>query len=137
MGTIFHFKHLVKFEIKMNNKPNYKLPFTLNTDDQIVFQSPWHSQLFAITVQLSESGNFTWKEFVDVFGKSLNRARIKKENLDGNDDYFNCWLEALEKIIVSKEIGNSNILSVLKKDWINAYLSTPHGDPVKIKQRSI
>ena len=121
----------------MKNKPNYNLPFASNTDDKIVFQSPWHSQLFAITVQLSESGNFIWKEFVDVLGKSLNRARIKKENLDGNDDYFNCWLEALEEIIVSKEIGNPKILSVLKKDWINAYLSTPHGDPVKIKQRSI
>ena len=121
----------------MNNKPNYNLPFTSKADDQIIFQSPWHSQLFVITVQLSESGNFTWKEFVDVFGKSLNRARIKNENLDGNDDYFNCWLEALEEIIILKEMGNSKILSVLKNDWVNAYLSTPHGDPVKIKQRSI
>ena len=121
----------------MNNKPNYKLPFTSKTDNQIVFQSPWHSQLFAITVQLSESGNFSWKEFVDFFGKSLNRARINKENLDGNDDYFNSWLVALEEIIVTKEIANSKILSVLKNDWINAYLSTPHGDPVKIKQRTI
>jgi len=137
MGTIFHFKYLVKFEIKMNNKPNYKLPFTSKTDNQIVFQSPWHSQLFAITVQLSESGNFSWKEFVDFFGKSLNRARINKKNLDGNDDYFNSWLVALEEIIVTKEIANSKILSVLKNDWINAYLSTPHGDPVKIKQRTI
>ena len=137
MGTIFHFKYLVKFEIKMNNKTNYKLPFTSKTDNQIVFQSPWHSQLFAITVQLSESGNFSWKEFVDYFGKSLNRARINKENLDGNDDYFNSWLVALEEIIVTKEIANSKILSVLKNDWINAYLSTPHGDPVKIKQRTI
>ena len=137
MGTIFHFKYLVKFEIKMNNKPNYKLPFTSKTDNQIVFQSPWHSQLFAITVQLSESGNFSWKEFVDYFGKSINRARINKENLDGNDDYFNSWLVALEEIIVTKEIANSKILSVLKNDWINAYLSTPHGDPVKIKQRTI
>ena len=137
MGTIFHFKYLVKLEIKMNNKPNYKLPFTSKTDNQIVFQSPWHSQLFAITVQLSESGNFSWKEFVDFFGKSLNRARINKKNLDGNDDYFNSWLVALEEIIVTKEIANSKILSVLKNDWINAYLSTPHGDPVKIKQRTI
>jgi hypothetical protein len=32
-------------------------------------------------VQLSESGNFSWKEFVDFFGKSLNRARIKKKKL--------------------------------------------------------
>ena len=137
MGTIFHLKYLGKFETKMNNKPNYKLPFTSKTNNQIVFQSPWHSQLFAITVQLSESGNFSWKEFVDYFGKSLNRARINKENLDGNDDYFNSWLVALEEIIVTKEIANSKILSVLKNDWINAYLSTPHGDPVKIKQRTI
>src|SRR5210317_484117 len=100
----------------MNNKPNYKLPFTSKTDNQIVFQSPWHGQLFAITVQLSESGNFSWKEFVDYFGS---------------------WLVALEEIIVTKEIANSKILSVLKNDWINAYLSTPHGDPVKIKQRTI
>jgi hypothetical protein len=46
-------------------------------------------------------------------------------------------LVALEEIIVTKEIANSKILSVLKNDWINAYLSTPHGDPVKIKQRTI
>ena len=137
MGTISHPKYCVKFETKMNYKPNYKLPFTSKTDNQIVFQSPWHSQLFAITVQLSESGNFSWKEFVDYFGKSLNRARIHKEDLDGNDDYFNSWLVALEEIIVTKEIANSKILSVLKNDWINAYLSTPHGDPVKIKQRTI
>ena len=121
----------------MNLKTNYKLPFTSKNNNQIVFQNPWHSQLFAITVQLSERGNFTWKEFVEYFGKSLNKARIIKQNLDGNDDYFNSWLLALEEIIISKEIGNSKILSIIKDDWINAYLSTPHGDPVKIKQRSI
>lgn len=121
----------------MNNKPNYNLPFTSKADDQIVFQSPWHSQLFAITVQLSESGNFTWKEFVEIFGKSLNRARIKNENLDGNDDYFNCWLTALEKMIIFKKLANIDILSSLKGDWTNAYLSTPHGKPVKIKNRSV
>ena len=51
----------------MSLKTNYKLPFTSKNNDQIVFQSPWHSQLFAITVQLSERGNFTWKEFVEYF----------------------------------------------------------------------
>ena len=47
-------------------KSDYNLPFTNKTEDQIVFQNPWHSQLFAITVQLSEKGNFSWKEFVEV-----------------------------------------------------------------------
>ena len=38
-------------------KSDYNLPFTNKTEDQIVFQNPWHSQLFAITVQMSENGN--------------------------------------------------------------------------------
>ena len=121
----------------MNNQSNFHLPFTNLIEDQITFQNPWHGQVFAITVQLSEKGNFTWKEFVEVFGNSLNKARLELNSLDGNDDYFKCWLNALEEIIISKKLGNSNILSLLKKDWTNAYLSTPHGKPVKIKQRSI
>ena len=56
----------------MNNTLDYKLPYTNKIEDDVVFQNPWHSQLFAITVQLSETGNFSWKEFVEFFGKSLN-----------------------------------------------------------------
>ena len=121
----------------MNNQSNFNLPFTNLIEDQITFQNPWHGQVFAITVQLSENGNFSWAEFVEIFGDSLKEARLKLSDLNGNDDYFNSWLVALEEIIVTKEIANSKILSVLKNDWINAYLSTPHGDPVKIKQRTI
>ena len=121
----------------MNNTLDYKLSYTNKIEDDVVFQNPWHSQLFAITVQLSETGNFSWKEFVEFFGKSLNDSRLELNSLDGNDDYFNCWLIALEEIIISKKIVNSNILSLLKKDWTNAYLSTPHGKPVRIKQRNI
>ena len=121
----------------MNNQSNYNLPYTNTFEDQASFQKPWHSQLFAITVQLSEKGNFSWKEFVEVFGRSLNEARLKLNSLDGNDDYFNCWLNALENIIISKKLGDLNLLSILKDDWTSAYLSTPHGKPVKIKKRSI
>ena len=140
MGTLYYIlvsKLKKLFEIKMNNTVDYKLPYTNKIEDDVVFQNPWHSQLFAITVQLSETGNFSWKEFVEFFGKSLNDSRLELNSLDGNDDYFNCWLIALEEIIISKKLVNSNILSLLKKDWTNAYLSTPHGKPVRIKQRNI
>ena len=95
----------------MNKKSNFNLPFTNLIEDQVIFQRPWHGQVFAITVQLSENGNFSWTEFVEVFGNSLKEARLKLSNID--------------------------ILSLLKDDWINAYLSTPHGKPVKIKNRSV
>ena len=52
-------------------KSDYSLPFTNKSEEQIVFQNPWHSQLFAITVQLSEKGNFSWKEFVEFLESPL------------------------------------------------------------------
>ena len=63
-------------------KSDYSLPFINKSEEQIVFQNPWHSQLFAITVQLSEKGNFSWKEFVEVFGESLKKQRSLKKNLN-------------------------------------------------------
>ena len=115
---------------------NYNLPFTNKADDQIVFQNPWHSQLFAITVQMSEKVNFSWKEFVEVFGESLKKQRSLSNNLDGSNDYFSCWLNALEEILIIKKISNQKTLMQLKEDWTQAYLSTPHGKPVNIKNRS-
>ena len=121
----------------MIKKLDYKLPHLSNNQDDIVFKSPWHSQLFAMTIQLSEQGNFKWVEFVEVFGEALNNKRLKLISLDGNDDYFNCWLIALEKIIILKKMGSSKVLDLFKDDWTEAYLSTPHGKPVKIESRKI
>ncbi len=36
----------------MTMKSDYSLPFTNTNEDQVVFENPWHSQLFAITVHL-------------------------------------------------------------------------------------
>ena len=118
-------------------KSDYYLPFTNKTEDQIVFQNPWHSQLFAITVQLSEKGNFIWKEFVEVFGDSLKKKRSLSKNLDGSNDYFSCWLNALEEILIIKKVIYKDTLMQLKEDWTQAYLSTPHGKQVNIKNRSV
>lgn len=121
----------------MKMKSGYSLPFTNKNEDQVVFQDPWHSQLFAITVQMSEKGNFSWTEFVKVFGEALKKERLPTKNLDGSNDYFYCWLNALEEILIEKKISNQNTLILLKEEWTQAYLSTPHGKPVNIKNRSV
>ena len=36
-----------------------------------------------------------------------------------------------------KKISNKDTLMLLKEDWTQAYLSTPHGKPVNIKNRSV
>jgi nitrile hydratase accessory protein len=86
---------------------------------------------------MSEKGNFSWKEFVEVFGESLKKQRSLSKNLDGSNDYFSCWLNALEEILIIKKVSNKDTLMLLKEDWTQAYLSTPHGKPVNIKNRSV
>ena len=43
---------------------------------------------------------------------------------------------SIEEILIIKKISNKDTLILLKEDWTQAYLSTPHGKPVNIKNRS-
>jgi nitrile hydratase accessory protein len=96
-----------------------------------VFQEPWHAQLFALTVHLNEAGRFAWPDWADRFSAALKRHGVDKD-LNGGDDYFNAWLETLE--VYLSETGAALPEDVLKmRDaWAQAYLDTPHGDPVSL-----
>jgi nitrile hydratase accessory protein len=97
--------------------------------DEPVFTAPWHAQLFALTVHLSGAGHFTWADWTQTFGAVLKRNGLAKE-LDGGDDYFAAWLEALETIL--KGIAGGAEIAALTDQWRRAYLNTPHGEPVRL-----
>lgn len=96
-----------------------------------VFEAPWHAQSFALAVYLNERGIFDWPEWTQVFGATLAEHGLAKD-LDGGDDYFLTWVEALERICTDKGVAELEALSVLKGSWERAYLVTPHGAPVDI-----
>lgn len=95
------------------------------------FEAPWHAQLFALTVHLNETGRFDWPAWAERFGATLKRHGLTKD-LNGGDDYFAAWLETLEAFLA--ETGNADPAQVNKtRDaWEQAYLRTPHGDPVHL-----
>jgi len=95
------------------------------------FEAPWHASVFALTVHLNERGVFSWSDWTEVFGKSLAAHRLS-HSLDGGDDYFLAWIDALENILKEKDIAARGDLFDLKQAWTSAYLSTPHGEPVKL-----
>lgn len=99
------------------------------------FEAPWHAEVFALTVGMNEAGHFTWSEWVEVFSTQLKQDGIKSE-LNGGDDYFNAWLTALETLLTQRGFAEAKVLGDLKVAWTEAYLSTPHGQPVKIKHRA-
>ena len=100
-----------------------------------VFAEPWHAQLFALTVQLNEDGHFAWPDWAARFSDTLRRHGVSKE-LDGGDDYFNAWLETLEAILADQGTAGRDESAQVKAAWEHAYLTTPHGAPVHLKDGS-
>lgn len=98
-----------------------------------VFAEPWHAQVFAITVKLSEEGHFTWPEWAERFGAALKAAAEAGGPSDGSD-YYDVWLGALEGFLLERGLASAEGLAELKQAWTEAYLTTPHGAPVKLKK---
>ncbi len=96
-----------------------------------VFSEPWHAQVFALTVHLNETGHFDWSTWVARFSTTLAAHGLNRD-LDGGDDYFNAWLETLEVLLAQLGQAAPDQVEATRAAWAAAYLSTPHGDPVKL-----
>ena len=97
-----------------------------------VFEEVWHGQLFALTVLLNEAGHFSWADWAKKFGISLKKHGFDRE-LNGGEDYFTAWLDALEGVLTETNMTGQKDLVLIKEAWKTAYLSTPHGAPVSLK----
>ena len=100
------------------------------------FDEPWHAQVFALTVALSEAGRFSWAEWTETLGAALARLGKSRE-LDGGDDYFAAWLEALEGLLARLGDAEPDRVEDLRDAWEAAYLATPHGKPVRLLDEAI
>lgn len=96
-----------------------------------VFTEPWHAQVFALTVHLNEAGHFAWPEWTARFAETLARHGLAKE-LDGGDDYFHAWLDTLEVLLSDQAHAVPDEVENLRDAWEQAYLTTPHGAPVRL-----
>ena len=95
------------------------------------FDEPWHAEVFAVTVHLSEQNLFSWTEWMGAIGKQINKSE-RTRAIDGSNDYYNEWLHALIELISTKGITDAETILELQNRWADAYRNTPHGKPVKI-----
>jgi nitrile hydratase accessory protein len=100
-----------------------------------VFAEPWQAQAFALAVKLSELGHFTWTEWASVLSDELKADAARGEPDDGSR-YYHCWLAALERLVVAKQLSDSATLLERKEAWAEAYRHTPHGMPVELGRDS-
>lgn len=104
----------------------------MNSAPEPAFSEPWHAQVFALTVFLNEAGHFDWPDWAARFSKTLATHGLAKE-LDGGDDYFIAWLETLEGMLAESRQAAPEDVERFRAEWERAYLSTPHGEPVRLK----
>lgn len=96
-----------------------------------VFEEPWHAQVFALTVSLNEAGHFKWPDWAARFSTVLAEHGLSKE-LNGGSDYFTAWLAALEGLLADIDLADPAQVEEFRAAWAAAYMSTPHGAPVKL-----
>ena len=105
------------------------LPALPRDQDGPVFNEPWQAHAFALTVRLSEAGCFTWAEWVDTLSQEIVVAQSRGD-ADLGDTYYQHWLNALERLCAAKGLVDGAALHQRTAAWRQAYLHTPHGQPV-------
>jgi len=110
------------------------VPSIPRDDEGPVFNEPWQAEVFAMTLSLYEKEVFSWSEWADQLTNSIQTAQNSGDP-DLGDTYYLHWLDALEKMVVSKGIGAAAQLTELYSQWEAAASSTPHGQTIELPQK--
>ena len=123
-----------------------------------VFKEPWEAQAFSLVIALHESGVFSWDEWSDALAQAIRRdlqpggveevvqrvseavaedageksSERMEAKEDRRDSYYQNWLAALEQLAIAKGLSGAGELAQRVQAWRDAYLATPHGQPVEL-----
>ena len=104
----------------------------VSVDGEPSFEEPWQAEALAIADTLVQNGMFSASAWSDALGEALKEAESNAA-ADNQETYYRCVLSALERLVARHSEINSDVLAGKCKDWEAAYLATPHGQPVKLK----
>ncbi len=93
-----------------------------------VFAEPWQAQAFALAVELSRRGFFTWREWTDALAREIAGDR--------GADYYQHWLRALEELVEHKRLLDRPERLSRIDAWDRAERATPHGEPIVLGRDS-
>jgi nitrile hydratase accessory protein len=79
------------------------------SNGELVFEAPWESRLFGMTMALIESGAFAWREFQEELVAAI---RGWESNVAARDQYryYDRWREALERVVARRAICSTHDL---------------------------
>jgi nitrile hydratase accessory protein len=109
-----------------------EMPLPMQGANDAVFAEPWQAHAFAMVLQLHEKGLFTWPEWAAALTQEIRKAQIVGD-ADTGATYYTHWLNALESMVLSKQLGTADQIHDLEHAWEAAAARTPHGQPIALE----
>ncbi len=100
-------------------------------DGDPVFDEAWQAEALAIADTLVRGGLFSAAQWSEALGEALAAAESAARP-DNQQTYYQCVLEALEKLVAANSDIDREAMLGKRRDWEQAYRSTPHGQPVRL-----
>jgi nitrile hydratase accessory protein len=122
----------MKFEYSNNTALK---PLT-DTDGDPVFDEAWQAQALAMADNLVKSGLFGANDWSNALGQSLKES-ADRADVDSQQTYYLCVLKTLENLIADHSEIDATLMVSKRQDWQQAYLRTPHGQPVTLDEKPI
>ena len=97
-----------------------------------MFGEQWHAQVIAVVELLVADGKIDPTEWSETLGSELDK-RAGDDASDNDVIYYSAFLRALERVLDQDQIALRSEVDRRESDWREAYLSTPHGEPVILK----
>jgi len=107
-------------------------PF-MKLDGQPTFEEAWQAEALAIAQNLINDQVITGSDWANALGAALQVVQRDQDN-DTVAGYYEAVLLALEQVVQSNCEISAESINAQKMDWVDAYQSTPHGQPVLLKQ---
>ncbi|MFT4608127.1 MAG: nitrile hydratase accessory protein [Gammaproteobacteria bacterium] len=120
--------------MKAKHSINYALKPLADTDGDPVFDEAWQAQALAMADNLVKSGLFSSDDWSNALGQTLKES-ADRADVDSQQTYYLCVLKTLEKLIADHTDINTQLMHSKYEDWEQAYLRTPHGQPVTLVQK--
>jgi len=89
---------------------------------EVLFEEPWQSRVFAMTILLYQDGLFSWNEFQDELIEVIGRWDAVNDETR-QYEYYDHFSEALNTLLNKKNIVASGELGKRTDE----YASRPHG----------
>jgi nitrile hydratase accessory protein len=102
-----------------------------SVDGEAAFDEPWQAEALAIADTLVQNGMFSAGTWSAALGEALRNAEAGGAS-DDQQTYYQCVVTALESLIAQHSEIDRPAMSAKRDDWKQAYLATPHGQPVKL-----